>query len=61
MKRCLLYIICFILIGVGGESCSSKKQCADFSDPKRNYSANYNKKGLVKKKGYKTKQTWDNR
>ena len=59
MKRYLLFVFMLLLMIAPIISCKSKKQCADFSDPKRNYKADYNKKGLIKKKGYK-KPTWDN-
>jgi len=56
-----LRILLFLFLGyILASGCKSKKQCADFSDPKRSYKANYGKNGLVKKKGQKSKPAWDN-
>lgn len=32
-------------------SCKSKKDCAQFDNPGKDYKAKYNKNGLVKKRG----------
>ncbi len=61
MKKITSYIIGILLL-IGLVSCKPKK-CGNFADPRNNYHAKYDKKGLVKSKNKSrsARSSWNNR
>jgi len=60
MKKFISYTRIIVILVAGVGACKPKK-CANFQDPRHNYKARYNKKGLVKSKNRNKGGSWSDK